>query len=925
VAKKISQYIVGFCVAVLLAASPPTLAWGDGALPQEVVQELNALYRTQQTDGSLPLSGPFSFFAPYPVLAALTLEVHHSRSNPAFISQSAAAATRYYSYLFTNRDRNANLLIETDLVYRDGTRLTGIEDPGFNALLSFDMVNLALLNLEMRKPFEALYWYEGARTLQERLIDRCYNVDANYFFPFDTNTGTQVHDYYALSITPLLFGGNVGDNHAKRLINHYVLRSADVAPEPPSLFLEPFAPPDSTQPEPLFDPDRLFKAFAVAATLDAYGNDAGATRAAEGALAAIEWGTLDAPTTGRRPSASARLVADLLEHGNFARISHPYAAVDIFTSIVRSKRRIADNEIVRLEESVQTIKSFTESRAAGGDVSPTDMQAVQASVRDVYWAVSKARELTGKGALFDAADTYRTSGLVVATAFHRLMDDVVYAMRRAENELYLEISRDAGFKISATLMNERAVIDQQVEIRWVVSATGRESIVLRSAEVIRGQEADSLSRSGGDIVVKPGEPQTFNTTFKARRDKVDALYPWHLTLSFRDGRGRGVRYNAIRSIYLEHPIHVEAKFPSGQILQGLSVPIDITLIKRTDEYVTLAGAWYSPSGLQVKEGNRFQVPMSADQDTTTVRMTVLVPSPCRPGSFPFKLKFYGNGKDLGTISSSLFKPYQWLFLGPFEPAEHALTTPYPPEKAVDLRKGYAGIGKRIAWRVLPETVSTNYGEVRMWGALDKPGVGYLYTVVESSVEKPECPVYLAADAPAALFFNGVRVMDYQPGPDRIPTQANIRVIRGMNNVLIKVVGDQSNRVFFKLGDDSNLASDEFNNNLWELVGDFDEFEERTRMIEAGETEDVQQLVTLRYRDPGAHSVSVIGTFNGWSPEHSRMRRSPGGSWEITLSLRPGKYAYRFLINNRQQVLDPSCANQEPDGYGGKNSIIYVMK
>jgi hypothetical protein len=145
----------------------------------------------------------------------------------------------------------------------------------------------------------------------------------------------------------------------------------------------------------------------------------------------------------------------------------------------------------------------------------------------------------------------------------------------------------------------------------------------------------------------------------------------------------------------------------------------------------------------------------------------------------------------------------------------------------------------------------------------------------------------------------------------------------MNNFLIKVVGNRSTRVFFKLGDDENLASDEFNNNLWELVGNFGEFQERTRRIEAGETEEFQKLVTLRFSDKSAHSVSVIGSFNGWSPEHSRMHRIPGGPWEITLSLRPGKYAYRFLVNNRKQVLDPRCPIEEPDGYGGKNSVIYV--
>jgi hypothetical protein len=202
------------------------------------------------------------------------------------------------------------------------------------------------------------------------------------------------------------------------------------------------------------------------------------------------------------------------------------------------------------------------------------------------------------------------------------------------------------------------------------------------------------------------------STFKARRHQIDALIPWHLTLSLRDGSGRGLRCNAIRSIYLEYPVRVSASFPEGQIMRGTSLPIDVRFVKKTDAYITLAGGWYSPSGLQLEEGNGFQIDMTPAEDTVSVRMNVLVPSPCRPGSFPFQLQFYGNGKDIGTISSSLFKPYQWLFVGPFEAAEHPLTTPYPPEKSIDLHKGYAGIGRRTLWRVLPGTASTRNGEVR---------------------------------------------------------------------------------------------------------------------------------------------------------------------------------------------------------------------
>jgi len=909
-------------VSLALAGLPAAAGGGSGdeaSLANEVMQELNTVYRSQQSDGSLTFPGPHGLFREYPMLATITLRIHRERANIAFISQSVSAATRYYSYLFTHRDRNSNLLIETDLRYEDGAVLPGIEDPGFNALLSLEMMNLASLNLELRKPLEALYWYEGARLLQNRLVDRCYDIDANYFFPFDTNRSARINDYYALSMAPLLFSGNVGDNHALSMISHYALKANPVKPESPATFLQPYE--DAV--DPLFRPEHLTKALVVASVLHRLGYGEKAAAVGARVMDKVSWGSETDRSSGRYPTATARFLARLLTEKRYASAYDPHAVLDIFAAIVRFKRPLADNEIVRLEQSIRTVTTFSNSINGLAPAATYDLAAVENSIRDVFWSVSKTREQINKKALYDRNDANRASGLELGPATLRLLDDVVFVMRRAENDLYGLIKERVGLSVAATVLNERAVIDQQVEVRWAISARGPDPVEIRAAKVIRGQEVDSLMRAGQSVVIHPGQPHVFISRFTARPDRVETLIPWHLTLSFNDGRGRRIRHTAVRTIYLQHPVEVTASFPEGQILHDFSLPIDVRFIKRTNAHMSLTGGWFSPSGLQLKEGNRFQLSMSPVQDTVMVRMNVMVPSPCRPGSFPFKLKFYGNGKDLGVISSSFFKPYEWLFLGPFEASESAISTPYPPEKGVDLRRGYAGIGKRIAWRVLPETANLNYGEVHMWGSLNPPGVGYLYTVIESSVEKPQCPVYLASDSPVALFLNSERIMDFTPGPDRVPAQRNVNIQHGMNNILIKVVGNRSTRVYFKLGDDQNLASDEFNNNLWELVGNFGEFQERTRRIEAGESEDVQKLVTLRFNDASAHSVSVIGSFNGWSPEHSRMHRTPAGTWEITLSLRPGKYAYRFLVNNRQQVLDPSCPVEEPDGYGGKNSVIYV--
>jgi hypothetical protein len=314
VPSKIKHYIAWGCLVIAAALSvgfSPSPSWAGApadegaALASETVQELHALYRTQKPDGSLEFRGPHLPLESFPILATLTLDLHRGHPDLAFVSHSAAAAARYYGYLFTTRDRNANLLVETNLRYDDGAMLTGIEDPVFNSLLSLDMISLARLNLEIRKPLQALYWYEGARILQERIVDRCFDIDANYFFPFDTNSGMSLHDYYALSVTPLLFNGNVGDNHAAGIINHYILREADVGPEPPWVYAGIGGPPAAAA-TASGETERSIKTLYLAGALRARGFEQKAVDAVRLAhRAGVDSATA---TTNRRPAASGRCV-----------------------------------------------------------------------------------------------------------------------------------------------------------------------------------------------------------------------------------------------------------------------------------------------------------------------------------------------------------------------------------------------------------------------------------------------------------------------------------------------------------------------------------------------------------------------------------------------------------------------------------------
>lgn len=50
--------------------------------------------------------------------------------------------------------------------------------------------------------------------------------------------------------------------------------------------------------------------------------------------------------------------------------------------------------------------------------------------------------------------------------------------------------------------------------------------------------------------------------------------------------------------------------------------------------------------------------------------------------------------------------------------------------------------------------------------------------------------------------------------------------------------------------------------------------------------------------PDAKSVYLAGTFNDWSESGTPLKKNRNGNWSTILSLPPGRYEYKFLIDGR---------------------------
>jgi hypothetical protein len=93
-------------------------------------------------------------------------------------------------------------------------------------------------------------------------------------------------------------------------------------------------------------------------------------------------------------------------------------------------------------------------------------------------------------------------------------------------------------------------------------------------------------------------------------------------------------------------------------------------------------------------------------------------------------------------------------------------------------------------------------------------------------------------------------------------------------------------------------------------------------MDQGVRRSVPVMFSLKY--PQARSVSLIGSFNQWNPEGFEMRARGGGEfWVFEIELPEGRHEYAFLVDGKLVMADPSSPFSESDGFGNRNSIVYV--
>ena len=74
--------------------------------------------------------------------------------------------------------------------------------------------------------------------------------------------------------------------------------------------------------------------------------------------------------------------------------------------------------------------------------------------------------------------------------------------------------------------------------------------------------------------------------------------------------------------------------------------------------------------------------------------------------------------------------------------------------------------------------------------------------------------------------------------------------------------------------------------------------------------------------PGTSSVYLVGDFNGWDPTKLPMVKRKGGSFRKKLTLKPGRYEYKFITEG-VWLNDVDADENVMNPYGTFNSVVSV--
>jgi 1,4-alpha-glucan branching enzyme len=85
---------------------------------------------------------------------------------------------------------------------------------------------------------------------------------------------------------------------------------------------------------------------------------------------------------------------------------------------------------------------------------------------------------------------------------------------------------------------------------------------------------------------------------------------------------------------------------------------------------------------------------------------------------------------------------------------------------------------------------------------------------------------------------------------------------------------------------------------------------------------VNRTSQFAFQAPTARQVCLAGDFNNWDTKAGPMHKGSDGVWHLSLSLKPGRYEYRFVADE-VWCDDPAAPQRAANSMGTENCVRVV--
>ncbi len=495
---------------------------------------------------------------------------------------------------------------------------------------------------------------------------------------------------------------------------------------------------------------------------------------------------------------------------------------------------------------------------------------------------------------------------------------------RVKTELALRLERGAGIAFRLSLPDDPVVKGDPVPFVAALESA-RDTIPVSRISLQIGDTRWKPAGGGSGPFAAPGSPIRFAESLALPPLAEPGIIPFNASLEVATGKGRLELWRR-ESVALVPPYRVSIEFPEGRRLGSEPLPVAITVRYRPDHDIrgTVEGVFMKELATIPPLPARFLV--GASSDRVDLALAVSPKESLAPGRYPFSLTVSLETGPVARFEETLVLPIRWLYLGP-------MTTEETFRRGIvyqrDLLGQYAsGAEAGIRWRVAPAEAYDPNGALHP-GRLPAAGAGpslLLYTAVDAPAPmKLRCAVGTADSI--SLWLNGAHILSSGPRTGAAVPVEPVELRKGPNSILVAVAWtDAPGSVRFDLMDENGYPAAGLDNDLETIVDGFERIAAAGTAAgpaEKAPAEPILRQVSFKLDRASAREVFVIGSFNNWDPAATPMKRDATGLWRAALLLKPGRYPYKFFIDRKAKIVDPQCSLEEPDGFGGMNSVIEV--